>query len=165
MTIAALAVQVFLDTYATEGVRPDLAREAFSVYSAEAFARRLNEPARRFLLAEEASGLLGFAEFIAAPLPAPAGAAIGAELVRLYVQPRFQRAGIGRRLLQAAEAAAASAGLVDLWLTACEGNHRARSFYEAVGYRDIGTTTYAFEGLTYANRVLVRHLPQRTSAD
>ena len=31
--IAALATQVFLDTYATDGLRPDLAREAFAVYS------------------------------------------------------------------------------------------------------------------------------------
>lgn len=38
VTISALAVQVFLDTYATDGVRPDLAHEALAVCSVEAFA-------------------------------------------------------------------------------------------------------------------------------
>jgi hypothetical protein len=33
-TVAALATQVFLDTYATEGVRPDLARESRGLGSA-----------------------------------------------------------------------------------------------------------------------------------
>lgn len=162
-TIAALAVQVFLDTYATEGIRPDLAREAFTEYSAAAFAARLSEPARRFILAEHADGLVGFAEFVVGPLPAPAGTVVGSHLVRLYIQPRFQRAGHGRRLLGAAEAAATSLGHSALWLTAWEGNDRARRFYEAVGYEDIGATTYAFEGRTYANRVFAKRLRARSS--
>jgi diamine N-acetyltransferase len=158
VTIAALAVQVFLDTYATEGVRSDLAREAFAEYSTEAFATRLREPGRRFILAEQAAGVVGFAEWVAGPRAAPAGAVIGAQLIRLYIQPRFQRAGYGQRLLQAAEAAASSLGLSVLWLTAWEGNNRARSFYEAVGYQDVGSTPYSFQGRAYPNCVFAKHL-------
>ena len=158
LAIAALAVQVFLDTYATEGVRPDLAREAFAEYSDEAFATRLQEPERNFILAEQAAGIVGFAELIAEPVQAPAGAVVGAQLVRLYIQPRFQRAGNGQRLLEAAEVAASTRGLSALWLTAWEGNDRARMFYEAVGYEDIGATTYLFEGNAYTNRVFAKYL-------
>jgi ribosomal protein S18 acetylase RimI-like enzyme len=158
VTIAALAVQVFLDTYATEGIRPDLAREAFSEYSAEAFATRLRESARSFILAEQATGVVGFVELLAVPQPAPAGAVVGAQLVRLYIQPRFQRAGNGQRLLQAAEVAALSLGLSAVWLTAWEGNSRARRFYEATGYQDVGATTYSFQGNAYSNRVFAKHL-------
>jgi len=158
VTIAALAVQVFLDTYAIEGVRPDLAREAFAEYSAQAFAARLVEPARSFLLAERGAGLLGFAESLLAPRPAPAGAIVGAELVRLYVQPAFQSQGIGKDLLRAAEQSVASRGLRVLWLTAWEGNHRAARFYAANGYEDVGATAYAIEGNSYANRVFARRL-------
>ena len=155
-TIAALAMQVFLDTYAAEGVRPDLAREAFAEYSADAFAARLLEPARAFELAERGSGLIGFAEILLVALPAPAGKVAGAELVRLYVQPAFQGRGVGRNLLRSAESAATARGLPALWLTAWEGNHRASRFYAANGYSDIGATTYTFEGKTYANRVFAR---------
>jgi diamine N-acetyltransferase len=164
VTIAALAVQVFLDTYATDGVRPDLAREAFAEYSAEAFVIRLQEPSRRFILAEQATGLIGFAEVQVSELSAPVGAVAGAELVRLYVQPSVQRLGVGRRLLREAERATVVAALGSLWLTAWEGNHRARSFYATRGYQDVGATTYTFQGNSYGNRVFVKHLGHSISA-
>lgn len=157
-TIAGLAVQVFLDTYATEGVRPDLAAEVFAECSADAFSDRLRRVGRRFLLAERSSGLVGFAEVQVSPRSAPAGAVEGAELVRLYIQPSFQRRGIGHRLLQEAESAVSAAVVGCLWLTAWEGNHRARSFYAAHGYQDVGSTGHSFQGHRYVNRVFVKQL-------
>jgi len=187
--LAMLAVQVFLDTYATEGVRADLAEEALAEYSVAAFARRLAEPQRRWVLAEHPGpagepaagpGLLGFAECLAAPQPLPEGLAWpaapgqpaltqGGELVRLYLQPRWQRQGLGRQLLRAAEQAVvvqAEAGGVAapgqaaalLWLTAWDGNQRALAFYAAQGYRELGGTWYSFGGRRYGNRVLARRL-------
>lgn len=160
-TISALAMQVFLDTYAPEGIRPDLAREALREYAATAFDARLREPARRFVLAERGSGLLGFAELTLTAQPAPDGGVSGAELIRLYVQPAAQGTGLGRRLIRAAEAIAAEVGLGALWLTAWDGNHRALGFYAREGYADVGATSYSFEGNRYGNRVLARALASR----
>lgn len=159
-TLSALAVQVFLDTYAPDGVRPDLAREALATCSADAFLARLREPHRRILLAERLPerGLVGFAEILLQDTRAPAGEARGAELVRLYVQPQAQGTGLGATLLRAAEDAALAAGHHTLWLTAWEGNQRALRFYARCGYRDVGATTYTFEGQAYGNRVWVRAL-------
>lgn len=156
--IAALAIQVFLDTYAADGIRPDLAREALRDYGVEAFLPRLREPQRRFLLAERAGALLGFAELSLSDEATPAGDARGAELVRLYVQPAAQGSGLGRQLIRAAEALAAEAGLQAVWLTAWDGNHRALAFYAHEGYTDIGATTYRIEDMDYGNRVLLRPL-------
>lgn len=156
VTVAALATQVFLDTYAADGLRPDLAREAFTLYSADAFAARLAEPARAFLLAESAGHLTGFAEILLVDREAPAGGAKGAELVRLYVQPKAQGRGIGRALLASAEKLALRMPVSTLWLTAWEGNARARAFYARAGYADVGAAVHAIEGRAYANRVLAR---------
>jgi predicted N-acetyltransferase YhbS len=117
------------------------------------------------VLAEVDDGLLGFAEIAASRLDAPAGELCGAELVRLYVQPAAQRRGIGRALLADAERVAAAASLPALWLTAWDGNLRARSFYARHGYADVGATTYTFQGRTYANRVLAKVLPGDEGAD
>ena len=78
------------------------------------------------------------------------------ELERLYVQPAFQRHGIGRSLLQRAERLAATAGAGSLWLTAWTGNPRALQFYRTLGYEIAGTTDYSFEGRSYENQVLVK---------
>lgn len=60
VTVAALATQVFLDTYATQGIRPDLAREAFLEYSEHAFVTRFFESQRRFIVAMDGDALVGF---------------------------------------------------------------------------------------------------------
>lgn len=158
VTISALSIQVFLDTYATEGIRPDLALEAHSEYSVNAFGERLAQPQRRFILAEKGDGLMGFAEVLLTSAPSPAQGFTGAELVRLYVQPAAQRIGVGRALLASAEHAVRAENLACLWLTAWEGNDNARAFYARVGYADVGATTYSFQGQTYPNRVFAKGL-------
>ena len=157
LCIAVLATHVFLDTYATAGLRPDLAREALSVYSPEAFADRLADPALRFVLAEAGGHLVAFAEVAtdrACPAPVPAEV----EVVRLYVHPRFQHQGIGRALLLHAERIGAGLGAGAVWLAAWAGNASALAFYRALGYEDVGATTYAIEGQHYENRVLRKGL-------
>ena len=158
VTISALAIQVYLNTYATEGIRPDIAREAHSECSVDAFARRLVEPQRRIVVAEMGDGLLVFAEVLLSLLPSPATDFTGAELVRLYVQPTAQRLGLGRALLTRAEQLVQAANIPVLWLRAWEGNHNARAFYARVGYEDVGATTYSFQGLTVPNRVFLKRL-------
>lgn len=160
--LSALAIQVYLDTYATQGVSPSLARQALSDLSCEAFSRSLRQPSRRLLVAtlgpERDDGLVGFAELETTPAPAPNLTLPGAELVRLYVQPAFQRAGVGAQLIAAAEQAAAQAGLRSLWLTAWDGNHRALAFYAKRGYMDKGATIHQIEDQSVGNRVLQRLL-------
>ena len=158
VAIAALATQVFLDTYATGGVRPDVAREAFREYSKQAFKVRLEESQRKFIIAAQGESVLGFAELICSRLEAPAGGLIGAELVRLYVQRSVQRGGLGRALIQEAEGLASQANLASIWLTAWDGNSGALAFYRRLGYADIGATTYSFEGKTVGNRVFGKRL-------
>lgn len=157
-TIAALSIQVFLDTYATGGVRPDLAQEALTEYSVDAFAARLAETGRRFIVAEVGSGLVGFAETLIAEAPAPVGGVSGAQLVRLYVQPAAQGSGVGKALLDAAERLAVRESSKALWLIAWERNDRALAFYARLGYADVGAGTYTFHDQTYGTRVLARRL-------
>jgi len=158
--IAALSTQVFLDTYAPDGVRPDLAREALSQYSPEQFESRLSDANRSFIVAEVGEGLRGFAELDTRPSPPPviASPGQGFELVRLYIQPAAQRTGLGRRLLGESELLCERAGAGSLWLQAWAENARALEFYRALGYMDVGASTYTFENRSYENRVLVKQL-------
>jgi GNAT superfamily N-acetyltransferase len=157
VTVSALATQVFLDTYAPDGVRPDVAREVLAVCSRDAFAARLSDGGRVFVLAERGDHLLGFAELSLEQSTAPGTDLRGTELVRLYVQPAAQGRHLGRALLRDVEARSRAVAAGVLWLTAWAGNRRALAFYTANGYRDVGSTAYAFEGRSYENRVLVKH--------
>jgi ribosomal protein S18 acetylase RimI-like enzyme len=161
LCLSVLATQVFLDTYATQGVRPAIAREVRRFLSEEAFAALLSGPGRCVLVAELADHLLGFAQLTHGQthslLPPDTRAA---ELTRLYVQRPFLGKGIGKELLARAETLAAEQGTEILWLTAWTGNTHALRFYEARGYQDVGGSTYTFEADTYETRVFLKRLPR-----
>lgn len=152
--LAGLCLLVFLDTYCGQGLRADLTAEALQTGDAAQLAAQIADPRWRHLLIEhEVDGERHVLAY--------AGLQLGegdAELVRLYLHPRFQRQGLGRRLLQAAEVSAREAGAAQLWLDCWSGNERALAFYAACAYIDQGATVYAFGGRDYANRRLVHKL-------
>jgi diamine N-acetyltransferase len=153
LCVGVLAMQVFLDTYATDGLRDDLAREALASCSPAVFAARIADASNHFILAERSGHLVGFSECSLSTPPPDASLGGGLELVRLYVQRRAQRQGIGRALLDRAQAQAGALTNPVLWLTAWSGNTNARAFYLARGYEDIGATDHVFEGRAYENRI------------
>lgn len=158
LCVSVLATQVFLDTYAAEGIRPDLAREVLSGYSVEAFTARLAAHATTFILAERNGHLLGSAE-VTSHRPCPSSADVGdVELVRLYVLRPFQRMGIGRQLLRHAELEASKAGAATLWLAVWALNETALAFYRRHGYETVGTSEHVFEDRTYKTKILAKGL-------
>lgn len=158
LCLSVLAMQVFLDTYATEGIRPALAREVLASYSAEVFAAALAAPQARLTVAERAGHLVGFAHLTLGATEPLAPAGVQAELLRLYVQEPFTARGLGSALLAQAEAQAVAAGATVLWLTPWVHNHRALAFYRARGYADCGATFFHFEGEAHENRVCAKRL-------
>jgi len=151
-------MQVFLDTYARQGIRPAIAREVMSTYSEAAFVAALRDPAMRIVVAEVMGHLVGFAQITlgAAHEGAPPGSQ--SELLRLYVQEPFTGQQIGTRLLKTSEQLVADDGSSVLWLTPWVHNDRALSFYRRRGYLDFGLTHFTFEGESHENRLFARRL-------
>ena len=160
--LSALATQVFLETYATSGIRPTLAREAESQFSASAFIQRLAKREGRTILAERNGHLIAFAELVLGATHILLRSASAAELTRLYVQSPFVRQGVGRQLLERTEALAAAEGVSTLWLTAWVGNKRALAFYASQAYEQLGRTEYTFEGEVFENRLFAKALRAAT---
>ena len=160
--LSAIGRQVFLETYATAGIRLALAREAESQFSVSAFTEQLACPSNRITLAERAGHLVAFSQVVlgAAHALVPPGRV--AELSRLYVLSPFLRQGVGRQLLARAEALAFSEGASTLWLTAWVGNHRALAFYASQGYEQRGSTEHTFEGESVENRLFAKMLRAET---
>lgn len=163
--LSALAIQVFLDTYATQGLRPALAREALGSFSTATFERALADPHTRLVLAECAGHVVGFAHVTLGQAHALAPPGAPAEVLRLYVQERFTGRRVGTALLDAAERVAAGEGAAVLWLTPWVGNARALAFYAARGYTDHGLTHFRLEGETHENRLLAKQLDRTVGAD
>lgn len=158
LCLSVLAMQVFLDNYATQGIRPVLARAVLGAYSQAQFVRALGGRDTRIEVAESRGHLVGFAQLtLGAGHPlAPDGTQ--ADLLRLYVQEPFTAMRVGTRLLARAEALAAESGATVLWLTPWVHNQRALAFYARRGYRDHGRTEFVMEGESHENRLLAKVL-------
>jgi GNAT superfamily N-acetyltransferase len=166
--LGALAAQVFLDTYATAGIRPVLVREVQQAFGSHAMAALVARATGGLWVAEHQEHLLGFVQFAPGARHAVVDAWASdravlptAEIERLYVLRHFHGQGLGKALMAAAAEAARHAGCTRLWLTAWVGNAHARAWYGRQGWRDIGATPYifksdGFEGESFENRVLVK---------
>lgn len=160
LCLSVLASQVFLDTYGTNGVNLDLASEVSSVLSKVSFIKRLEKDTAELFIVEQAKYMIGFLD-LDFESHCPDATVTGVEILRLYIHRPFQRQKVGRTLLTIAEEQARLAGQKTIWLTAWAGNLRARAFYQASGYTDIGSTQYVIEGQEYENRILVKELPAK----
>jgi ribosomal protein S18 acetylase RimI-like enzyme len=101
---------------------------------AQAFiAERLTKSESVILVAEsDASGLVGFCQLY------PTFCSVEAQpiyaLYDLFVQPSSRKTGVGRMLLQAAEAKAAQTGKARMDLTTARTNKPAQALYESLGW-------------------------------
>jgi GNAT superfamily N-acetyltransferase len=159
--ISALAMQVYLNTYATEGIRPLLVREIHTQLSIAAISALLADPAKSFILVERAEHLIAFAQITQGATNELVATDNAVKLNRLYVQERFAGQGLGKALLHHVEALAAASGASKMWLTAWAKNLRALAFYAAQGYVDVGTTMYRFEHEAHENRLFVKEIGEQ----
>ncbi len=152
--LSALAMQVWLHTYATQGVSSTIAGYVQSEFSTERFQSLLFEQSSRVLVAELNNHLIGYAVVkFDSPCPEPCSAR--AELSTLYVQAPFAGQGLGASLLKAAESCAMQLASCALWLTVNAQNTRAMAFYAKHGYAKIGITQFRLGDADHDNWVLL----------
>ncbi|OWP73505.1 GNAT family N-acetyltransferase [Pseudomonas sp. K2I15] len=151
-------MQVFLDTYATEGIRDSIAAEALQAFSPQAISALIAQPGTAIIVAEINGHLVGFAQVAMDAGHALISTPKAAELQRLYIQERFTGLGLGYRLLQTAEQCAGLGGASLLWATVWVGNERALGFYPRCGYELLGEPTYTFQNETHENRLFGKML-------
>jgi len=146
--LAALAIQVWLDTYSLEGMRAALADYVLDHLTPTHFQALLANPHKTVYVAERNSHLLGYAVYgrdTLCPVVVEDGAV---ELETLYVSRHFHRQGVGWALLAAMPAQAA------IWLTTWYRN-ASIAFYRARGFVDIGATVFELDGEQHENRILL----------
>jgi ribosomal protein S18 acetylase RimI-like enzyme len=159
--LAVLATQVWLHTYATGGINGDIAQYVLSELTAERYLALLKDPAIHLFVAEHDENLVGVA-VVKFGVQCPTGEGSAVELLALYVQEHFVGQGIGKALLQAAEAKAREQSGSALWLTVNAKNAEAIAFYEHQGYSKVGTAYFVLGEGRHENHVLIGRDAPRT---
>lgn len=99
-------------------------------YAPENLVGAINGSGHWFYVAEVEDSLVGFGHFLRRYHRSHARA----ELVRLYVLPDYQDAGIGTSILKTGFAALAKAKIEECFVSVQASNTRARKFYERHGF-------------------------------
>ncbi|WP_244302738.1 GNAT family N-acetyltransferase [Pseudomonas saxonica] len=153
LCIAVLGMQVFLDTYATEGIRDSIAKEVLESFSPDNLSKIIAKSDTFIIVAEVDDHLVGFAQVAMSTGHDLISHPNSSELQRLYVQEKFTGKGVGYRLVEEAEKYAYLRGASLLWATVWIGNNRALMFYPRQGYEHLGSPSYTFQNETHENRL------------
>ena len=159
--IAVLATQVWLHTYATEGISAGIADYTRSELTPDKYLAIQNDALAHIWVAERGAHLVGFA-VLNMGVPCPTHASTLAELQTLYVQAHFVGQGVGRQLLSVAEKRAFDLEGMPLWLTVNAHNAQAIGFYMHQGYTKQGTTDFVLGEQRHENHVLIGRTPACT---
>lgn len=149
LNLAALSIQVWLHTYADEGIRDEISSFVLSNFTESVFKERIQNADYPILVAEENGHLVGY---VMAHLKSfLQGLSNGYEIDKLYVQEPFQGKGVGRRLLMAM----AEKHGHPFWLSTWVHNKPAIGLYQHLGFVDAGYKNFEMEGELHQNRVFV----------
>ena len=152
--LAVLATQVWMHTYATQGVSSVIADYVLAELTPQAFKAKLNKPTTTILVAERDAHLLGFAVLQADTLCSAAPTAT-VELATLYVQAHCKGQGIGSCLLKDAQTLADEQAGSRLWLTVNAQNAAAIDFYNHHRFERVGTAHFKLGGIAHENLVML----------
>lgn len=149
INLATLSIQVWLDSYATDGIRKEISQHVLTSFTESYFSELIACQNYGILVYEEKEHLVGY--IMANFNSLWKDASNGYEIDKLYVQFPFQGRGIGRSLIL--EMAARFGDT--FWLSTWFRNEKAIEFYKHLGFIDIGHTYFELQGESHENRVLL----------
>jgi ribosomal protein S18 acetylase RimI-like enzyme len=156
--IAALGMQVWLHTYATDGISPLIADYVLAEFTAGKIGALLDDPDVALLVAEIGGNLVGFVLIRFGSESRQAKTSV--EIERIYVQEHFHRRGIGTALMQGAqEESERRTGSRRVWLMVYIHNVDAIAFYLRHGFVRAGVGYFELGDERHENHLLVSEEP------
>lgn len=147
--LAALSIQVWLHTYAKDGIRNTMSTFVLSRFAPEYFAEIHESEKQRLFVATVKDHLVGF---VTIDLDSSCCEQLdyGYEVVTLYIQEYFQGKGIGTALLKYVTTLFGS----KQWLTTWIHNAQAIEFYQHQSFKTVGHTYFDLDGEKHKNLIL-----------
>ena len=102
-SLAAVGIEVWVNTYLSDGVSVLFADYVLAEFTAQKFRNAIGDPGLAIWVSENRTGIDGFVTFCSTAAP-PLADCSALEITTLYVQPRHQAGGKGGALLRHAVA-------------------------------------------------------------
>jgi len=163
--LALIGQATFLEAFAGVLDGKNILVHCASAHSVECYRSWLADGRYQLWLAEinPGSAPVGYMMMSPPELSLPDLSEHDLELKRIYVFSKFQGQGLGKKLLQAAIAAARARQAQRLLLGVYEHNDAAIGFYTHMGFRKVGTRKFNMGGLECDDYVMALLVPPADS--
>jgi diamine N-acetyltransferase len=154
-TLSLVGQATFLEAFAGVISGQDILAHCRKQHAVDKYVAWLGDAASAVWLAEAEPGRapVGYLVLTTPDLPLPDLGPADAEVKRIYLLHRFQGQGVGRLLMDAAQAHAAAIGIKRLLLGVYSKNTAAITFYEKLGYAKVGRRSFRVGENTYEDFV------------
>ena len=133
-----LAARTYYETFAPVNTPENMQAYMSTAFNLPQFETELSDPRGVFYLAEVAGTFAGYAKLMAGEAPECVNGEAPVELVRLYVDKRWQGAGVAAALMQTCLSEARREDFKTIYLGVWEHNVRAQAFYRKWGFVRVG---------------------------
>ena len=154
--LSLLGGATFLESYAHLLPVTDIIGHVGRQHAASVYERWLGDPSCRIWLAEHMPGRapVGYAVVTPPDLPMPGIGQGDLEIRRIYLLHRFQRGGLGRKLMAETIAHGRAVAAKRLLLGVYSRNAAALAFYERLGFARVGTRQFRVGANDYFDYIL-----------
>lgn len=156
--LAVLKQHVWLSTYATDGLIDVYSKYVLSEYSIKNVQKAIADTSKLTLLAVKDNCLLGCVEILLSPESPTDRVEPCIEISTFYILEKFQRKGIGKRLLDECINKIKLMNHNKVWLTVYYKNQNAIDFYMKQNFKQIGETDFILGKDTYKNYIMIKDI-------
>jgi diamine N-acetyltransferase len=156
--LAVLKQQVWISTYAAEGVTEQFANYVLSEYSVENIRKSITDKSKLTLIAIYNKGIVGCVEIILSPQSPIDTIKPCIEISTFYILERFHGMGIGKKLLQECFNVITRMNFYKVWLTVYYKNQKAIDFYSKQNFTIIGVTFFLLGKYRHKNLIMLRNI-------
>ena len=157
--LAELAARTFRDTYSLMSDPVEVEDYIRTNFTAKLLEEQIADDSATFLLGSIANRFIGYTHVRLSVAPACVAGPDPVELSRLYLEQSFHGQGYGSALMRASLCEARARNGQTLWLSVYSENIKARAFYVAMGFLEIGARDFLFGGRIYNDPVMSRAIP------
>lgn len=157
MNLAVLKQQVWIATYALEGIRNEFSVYVLTEFTPENVRKDVMDSNKLIYIAEIDHHIIGCVE-IEFDSKCPVKSEKGPEISVLYVLERFTGMGIGQQLLDQAFMFCKELSIDSVWLTVYHKNERAIKFYLKNRFKESGKTYFELVNNRYENKIMTREI-------
>ena len=154
--LAVLKQQVWISTYAVEGIRQEFSSYVLSEFSKDQVHNVLLQKQNRTLLAILNGHIVGCIECCLKASSPDGILPCCPEITVLYVLDGFSGQGVGYQLLMSALELIKNKGYNKTWLSVYHENKRAINFYQANQFNKGGEIFFELDTNKYKNWVMLR---------